>query len=103
MRVTLRHRSGRFTCVLTSIVLPERQLPSRDLRQVQRTSRERYTGMTSGLFLGNCAIVASLTLRCWATIAGGVRVIQSDSETSAKYGALNTSRNCKSVSPVFLM
>src|SRR5229473_8117172 len=30
------------------------------------------------------AIVASLTFRCWATIAGGVREIQSDRETSAK-------------------
>jgi hypothetical protein len=42
------------------------------------------TGMTSGLLLGNFAIVASLTFRCCATIAGGVRVTQSDSETSAK-------------------
>ena len=46
--------------------------------------------MTSGLSLGNFAIVASLTFRCWATIAGGVRAIQSDKETSAKYGALKT-------------
>jgi hypothetical protein len=43
-----------------------------------------HTGMTSGLFFGNFAMVASLTFRCWATIAGGVRDIQSDSETSAK-------------------
>src|SRR3954453_6878090 len=62
-----------------------------------------HTGMTSGLSLGNFVMVASLTFRCWATIAGGVRAIQSERETSAKYGALKTSRNCKSVSPVFLM
>src|SRR4051812_5645257 len=62
-----------------------------------------HTGMTSGLSLGNLVMVASLTFRCWATIAGGVWAIQSDRETSAKYGALKTSRNCKSVSPVFLM
>ena len=37
-----------------------------------------YSGMTSGLSLGNFATVASLTFRCWATIAGGVRAIQSD-------------------------
>jgi hypothetical protein len=43
-----------------------------------------HSGMTSGLFFGNFAMVASLTLRCWATIEGGVRDIQSDSETSAK-------------------
>jgi hypothetical protein len=43
-----------------------------------------HTGMTSGLVFGNFAMVASLTFRCWATIAGGVRAIQSDSETSAK-------------------
>jgi hypothetical protein len=36
--------------------------------------------------LRNFAVVASLTFRCWATIAGGVRAIQSDSETSAKKG-----------------
>ena len=65
--------------------------------------RSHHTGMTSGLSLGNFAMVASLTFRCWATIAGGVREIQSERETSAKYGALNTSRNCRSVSPVFLM
>src|SRR5882762_8603386 len=65
--------------------------------------RSHHTGMTSGLSLGNFAMVASLTFRCWATIAGGVRAIQSERETSAKYGALKTSRNCRSVSPVFLM
>jgi hypothetical protein len=49
-----------------------------------RPPKSNYNGMTSGLSLGNFAIVASLTLRCWATIAGGVRAIQSDRETSAK-------------------
>jgi hypothetical protein len=44
-----------------------------------------HTGTISGLFFGNFAIVASSTFRCWATIAGGVRVIQSDNETSAKW------------------
>src|SRR5258706_5349125 len=39
-----------------------------------------HTGTISGLLLGNFAIVASLTFRCWATSAGGVWVIQSDSE-----------------------
>ncbi len=63
----------------------------------------RHAGITSGLFLGKLAMVASLTFRCWATINGGVWVIQSDRETSAKYGLLNTSRNCRSVSPVFLI
>ena len=62
-----------------------------------------YSGMISGLLFGNFAMVALLTLKCCATIAGGVRVIQSDRETSAKYGALKTSRNCRSVSPVFLI
>src|SRR6266404_8391687 len=62
-----------------------------------------HTGTISGLFLGNLAIVASLTFRCWATIAGGVRVIQSERETSMNWGALNTSRTCRSVSPVFLI
>src|SRR5258706_13344675 len=62
-----------------------------------------HTGTISGLFLGNFAIVASLTFRCWATIAGGVRVIQSERETSMNWGALNTSRTCRSVSPVFLI
>jgi hypothetical protein len=46
--------------------------------------RFNQIGKTSGLSLGNFAIVASLTFRCWATIADGVRAIQSDSETSAK-------------------
>src|SRR2546430_6489994 len=62
-----------------------------------------YSGMISGLLFGNFAMVALLTFKCCATIAGGVRVIQSDRETSAKYGALKTSRNCRSVSPVFLI
>ena len=43
-----------------------------------------HWGMTSGLSLGNLAIVATSTLRCWATSAGGVRASQSDRETSAK-------------------
>jgi hypothetical protein len=38
------------------------------------------------LSLRNFTIVASLTFRCGAIIAGGVRVIQSDGETSAKWG-----------------
>src|SRR6267154_172042 len=62
-----------------------------------------HTGTISGLLLGNFAMVASLTFRCWATIAGGVWVIQSDRETSMNWGALNTSRTCRSVSPVFLI
>ena len=53
-------------------------------REVLACALARHTGTISGLFLGNFAIVSSLTFRCWATIAGGVRVIQSDSETSAK-------------------
>jgi hypothetical protein len=50
----------------------------------QYVDRRDQDGMTSGLSFGNFAIVASLTFKCWATIAGGVREIQSDSETSAK-------------------
>src|SRR6266446_7255267 len=62
-----------------------------------------HAGTISGLLLGNFAMVASLTFRCWATIAGGVWVIQSERETSMNWGALNTSRTCRSVSPVFLI
>ena len=56
-------------------------------------------GKISGLFLGNLAIVAVSILKVAATIAGGVCVSQSDRETSSKWSLLNTSRNCKSVSP----
>src|SRR3954463_6375013 len=59
-------------------------------------------GRISGLFLGNLAIVDWSVLKGAATIAGGVCVSQSDRETSSKRSLLNTSRNCKSVSPVFL-
>jgi oxalate decarboxylase len=37
------------------------------------------------------------------TRGGTVQVIQSERETSMNWGALNTSRTCKSVSPVFLI
>src|SRR5579862_7808727 len=56
----------------------------RNSQRTDRASLADHTGTTSGLFLGNLLIVASLTFRCWATIAGGVRVTQSDRETSAK-------------------
>ena len=40
-------------------------------RTLQVKSR-RYSGMISGLLLGNFAIVATSMLRCWATNSGGV-------------------------------
>lgn len=43
-----------------------------------------HWGRISGLLSGNLAIVASSTFRCWATMAGGVWVSQSERETSAK-------------------
>ena len=43
-----------------------------------------YSGMISGLLLGNFAIVAGSTFRVWATSSGGVWASQSDREMSAK-------------------
>jgi hypothetical protein len=52
-----------------------------DLRSMGGRRRD-HSGTISGLFFGNVAIVASLTFRCWATSAGGVCVIQLESEMS---------------------
>ena len=56
----------------------------RDSLDASRPRAFVHSGMTSGLSLGNFAIVATSTLRCWATSAGGVRANQSDREISAK-------------------
>src|SRR6266853_2241862 len=69
---------------------------------LRRSATSDQPGRISGLFFGNLAIVDWSVLKVAATIAGGVCVSQSDRETSSKRSLLNTSRNCKSVSPVFL-
>jgi hypothetical protein len=71
--------------------------------KARRAHRSAHTGTISGRLRGNFAIVSVLTFKCWATSIGGVWVIQSDRETSMNWGALNTSRTCRSVSPVFLI
>jgi hypothetical protein len=62
-----------------------------------------HSGTIAGLPRGNLASVSVLKFSVWATSSGGVRVIQSDRETSMNCGALNTSRTSRSVLPVFLM
>jgi hypothetical protein len=60
-----------------------------------------HNGITNGLLLGKRATAAESMLKCWAVSARGVWASQSESDTSEKYELLNTSRNTRSVFPVF--
>jgi hypothetical protein len=66
---------------------PNRRELARRLRRRSASpaphARSPYSGMTSGRFLGNFAIVAGSRLRVSATISGGECASQSDKEMSA--------------------
>ena len=106
MTFMLLHRviSAWRTCSTSQLPLPlSSGRPTSSSSPTPCGSASPHTGTISGLPRGNFAIVSVFKFNVWATISGGVWVIQSDKETSRNCGALNTSRTSRSVSPVFLM